>query len=294
MSWASLSLVTDAEIGALEPEATNTADPWGTTEWANARAEAKRDLGIWISGAYPQVPGVLDRVLDTWAPDYVFGYTGGTYTDYTSLASNDTAADVPLKTIFATYGTDRLYLGCLWAPDALAFRLSSLSATSSVMTAKYWGATGWKTLGATDGTAVSGKTLAQDGRLTWTMPTDWQRSSVNGTANEFYWIELSVSAALTAGTAATQILLVRPQDSLKRTAAYLALYHIYNGLAAQAAVPDVWRAQAEKYWGRATELFTSLREHEGIALDLVGPDGVVTPAEQDTAREYGRLNLGRG
>lgn len=279
MGWAGLSLVSDAEIGQLEPEAVASGSPWGAVTWSSARTEAKRDLKIWLEMDFPDIVGVADRVVDTWAPDWVFGYTGSAYTDLTDTARNDTEADVSLSGVFATFGTDKLYIGAAWEFDALKVLMTGTrNANASTMTVKYSGPAGWTSISPTDGTAVSTATFGKTGRITWTTPTDWQRITLNGTSDEYYWIEISVSAALTSGTSAAQLLPVRAPDGLKRTAAYLALSHIYNGLAAAAAVPDSWRAQGEKYYARARETYGMLKANRALWLD-VNRDEAVTQSE---------------
>lgn len=269
MGWSGLSLVSDAELGQLEPEATAAGGPWGAVTWASARAEAKRSLKIWLESDFPDVVGVADRVRDTWVPDYAFAYTGGSYTDRTSEVRDDEENDLNLATVFTTFGTDRLYVGAAWEFEGLAVLLKdAVSAAASLLTAKYSGPAGWTSLSATDGTASGGATFAKSGRITWTLPTDWQRIRLNGTGDEYYWVELSISAALTAGTKASQVLPVRAPDGLKRVAAYLALHHILNGLAAGAAQPEFWQTKADSYLTQASELYGRLKANSAIWLDL--------------------------
>jgi hypothetical protein len=291
VSWAGLSLVTDAELGQLEPEATDADAPWGGTTWANARAEAKRSLKIWLELDFPDIPGVADRIIDVWAPEYVFTYTGGAYTDRTTEAVDNEPTDLDLAGCFTTPASDRLYIGALWQSDGLSFKLTGTrNAEASVLTVKYSGPAGWTSLTATDGTAVTGATLAKSGRVTWTIPSDWQRERVNGTSDEFYWLEVSVSAALTAGVTASQMNPVRAPDGLKRCAAYLALHHIYNGLAAGSPGEERWRAQAEVYRTMAAELYAALKANRALWID-VNASGVLTTAERQQGS--GGVVLGR-
>ncbi len=280
MSWPGLALVTDNDLGALEPSILDGT--WGAATWPDQRAEAKRDIRVWLELDFPEVIGVADRVLDRWAPDYVFGYTGSAYTDITTGARTDTPDDVALATILATPASDRLYLGAAWTFDGLhALMTATRNAVASTLTVKYAGPTGWTALTVVDGTAVSGATFAQSGRITWTTPTDWQRQRLNGTGDEFFWIEVSVSAALTSGTTLTQLLAIRPPDGLKRCATYLALGHIYNGLAAKSPNEDGWRQQADKYFTMARDLYTGLKVKAGLWLDL-DTSGSITPPGETT------------
>lgn len=274
MSWAGLTLVTDAELGQLEPEAINagsaSAPPWGAVTWPSARSLAKRDLKVLLEIAFPTIPGVADRVLDVWRPDWAFAYTGGIYTDVTTKVKDDVEADLDLSAVFVTPSTDRLYIGAAWEYDGLFVRLlANLNAIASVLTVKYWGPGGWTSLTNTDGTITAAtKTLSGSGRVTWTIPTDWGRRKLNGTADEYYWIELSVNFALTAGTSATQVLPIKAPDGLKTVAAYFALAYIFKGLSAQAAAPQYWLDRAADYDNRGRTLFATLKESGGIPLDI--------------------------
>lgn len=285
MGWAALTLVSDAELGQLEPEATASGAPWGAITWANARAEGKRDLKILIEADFASVPNVADRVVDTWRPDWVLAYTGSAFTDLTSDAADKDEDDVALATVFTTFGTDRLYIGCATEFEALRVLMTgTVNNNASILSARYSGPAGgatpasWPALTITDGTVTSGKTFAKSGRITWTMPTDWQREMLNGMSEAYYWLELTVSAALTAGTAATQILPVRPHDGLKRVAAYLTLAHIFKGLAAQAAEPDQWLERAAAYRADAVDLFGRLKASAAVWLDS-NRDEAIIPAE---------------
>lgn len=291
MSWNRLLLVTDADLGNLEPEATSSDRPWKNATWPKQRAEAKRDLKIWIDTDFPQIPGASDRIIDRWNPAYVFQYTGGSYTDVTSAARDDNEEDVALATALANAATDKIYIGAPFEFEGIAAKLlDHVNAVSSVLTVKYWSGNQWVTAGASDATNLSGKTFAQSGRIMWTLPTDWERRRLNGTGEEYFWVELSVSVALTAGTKATQLLPVREPDALKRIACYLSLYHILNGLAQAAAEPDRWEKKAQGYWDRAVGLYAAVKGGHALWLDLSSND-VIEPAEQQQGR--GGVTFGR-
>lgn len=292
MSWSHLSLVTDGDIGELEPEAVHGDSPWGATAWPSQRSAAKRDLKVWLEADYPHIPAVTDRIKDRWRPDWVYAETSSAWTDYTTAARDDTEEDIPLASVFATFSTDALYVGANYEFDGVLVQLlDSLSATTSALSVSYWGPTGWTALTVADGTSVAGKTFAQSGRVTWTVPSQWERRRLNGTADEFFWIKLTVSAALTAGTSASHVLPLRSPDGLKRVAAYLAVHHIYQGLAAQAATPADWREQADKYLSKAETLYARLREHGGIPIDYDN-DGTITPPTETTVVSSPRLYRG--
>ena len=101
-------------------------------------------------------------------------------------------------TLDAMQTTDILYVGCEAQFGGLRVDMTaSVNANASVMDAEYWNGTTWADLTETDGTASGGKMFAQSGAITWTMPTDWALTSVNGSP-QLYWMRIKVSAALSA------------------------------------------------------------------------------------------------
>ena len=294
MSWNALQLCTDQDIGALEPEATDPSRPWKFASWAKQRTEAKRDLRIWLETDFAEIPGVADRVLDRWKPEYLFTYTAGVYSDKTSELSDDEEEDVNLATVFATAGTDRICIGASWEFEGLFIKLlDSVNTTASVLTAKYWGKNQWTAVPSqSDGTIqATGKTLGQSGRISWVLPVDWERRTLNGTGDEYYWIELSVSVTPLSTTTVTQILPIHAPQGLKRVAGYLACYHIFKGLAAGAANPESWLTRSKEYMDQARELYAILREKGGIPLD-VNHTGAIEPTTETPQTRPG-VTLGR-
>jgi hypothetical protein len=293
MGWSALTLVTDSDLGALEPESTN--GHWKATTWPNQRSEAKRDLKIRLETDFAHIPNVADKVIDTHQADVVWGYTGGNYTDFTSDASTSDEDDVDLSAVFASFGTDKLYVGHSGEFDALQVRMHELlNANASVLTVKYSGPGGWTSLTVTDGTANSGKAFGKSGRVTWSVPTDWQRRTLNGSGDAYFWIELTVSAALTSGASASQVLVVKAPDGLKRFCAFQALGYIYTNLAAQAPSTDYWAGRARNqfktgYFDQADALYAQMRDKGGIPIDL-DHDGVIQ--EEEAAVTY-PLRIGR-
>lgn len=282
--WAGLTLVTDADLGAIEPQAIaagSVRPPWGQRTWPEARAEAKREVKILVETTFPDVPRAADRVLDVQPPDAVLRYDGSTYTDLTTAAVDPTEDDVDLATIFAT-GSGKLYLGADYQFDGIAVVLKdSRNAAAAALTAKYSGAAGFAAIpDAVDGTAVSSAAFAQSGRISWpTVPAAWTRRIVSSlTADPLFWVELSLSASLAGTITATQILTVRAPDGLKRVATLLALSYILNGLERQAGKPSDWQDKAAYYREQGLALFQLLKERGGIPVDR-NRDAVVTEAE---------------
>lgn len=283
MGWSGLTLVTDADLGALEPEAVSGA--WRSTSWPNQRTEAKRDLKIWLERDFPKIPGVVDRIRDTYKSDSVLGFTAGSYSDVSDATGDDTEDDVTLSSIFVTPASDYLYVGTVGEIDGLQVAmLAHLNANASVLSAAYSGAGGWTNLTITDGTSTGGATFAKSGRISWAVPSDWQRRTLNDRNTAYFWIRLSISAALTSGTSIGQLLVVKAPDGLKRVCALRALGYIYKNLAAQSPSTDYWGGRTQNqfktgYWDIADELYATLRDKGGIPID-VDDDGTIDQATE--------------
>lgn len=92
---------------------------------------------------------------------------------------------------------------------ALDMDAANVNANASTITAQYWDGDEWQTLSSvTDGTASAGATLAQDGQISWAMPTDWAASTLNSI--EAYWIRFTVSAQLSAAVDVEEVDLLLP------------------------------------------------------------------------------------
>jgi hypothetical protein len=281
MGWGNLTLVTDQDLGALEPLAIAADAPWGRTAWPEARAEAKRELKIWIETAFTKVvKHPADRILDRHAADLAFSYVSSSYADITTALTDDAEDDTNLTAIFVST-SNRLYLGADYQFDGLFVLMKdALNAVASVLAVKYSGPTGWTSMpNAFDGTAVSGKVFAQTGRISWpAIPGDWKRQRLATSGDELFWIELSVGTALSSGTArASQILTIRVPDGLRRIGQLLALGNVLNGLERQASKPADWQEKAKGYRDEAAALFTLLKEQGGIPLDSNRDNVITTP-----------------
>jgi hypothetical protein len=178
--WSNLTLCTDADLGAIEPLAIASGSPWGAVTWASARAEAKREIKVWIEMAFGKdTPNPADRILDLHAPAWVVGLTGSTYTDYTALAINRDEDDVDLTTIFNN-AANRLYLGCDYQFDGVSVLMKG---------AQRAGARPDDQIRRADGLHGDQRRLRWDGRHGQDLraeradylddhPTDWQRQLV--------------------------------------------------------------------------------------------------------------------
>lgn len=76
------------------------------------------------------------------------------------------------------------------------------NANASVLTMQYWKGS-WSTVAITDGTASGGATIAVDGSITWTQPSDELPHYQFGQSG--YWYKFKVSAALDATTTVSSV-----------------------------------------------------------------------------------------
>lgn len=134
----------------------------------------------------------------------------GSLTDASSLLDDYYAGSLSL--VF-TAADDKVYLGSKYPFTRKFLKVSTANASASVLSVKYWDGTAWRTAtNVQDGTAVAGKTLAQSGYLTWETDKRYSWACDDTTSNgtekitglgnttlyDFYWVEVSLSANVTA------------------------------------------------------------------------------------------------
>jgi len=290
--WTQLVLVTDADLGAIEPQATASGRPWGQDTWPVARAMAMADLRVWIDLTFADIPSASDRVLERWAFPYVLAHDGVRYTnDWQAQARDDNENDLPIGAILADANAS-LIPGAGWTYEGVYLKVATPNAIPSVLSVDYYGPAGWTAVAVTDDTAVAGVTLAQTGRVRFTngTPTDWEPVRLNQ-GDEYLWLRLRVSVGLTPGAMLTQAVAVRPAEALKRCAAFLAMAYVKRGLADGAADPASWQTSADTYEAKARDLFAQLQTN-GIALDL-GRSQVINPESHERLASA-PVKLGRG
>jgi len=276
MSWHPNDLVTDSDLLAYER---TILTQWGVEDWRDKRERALED---WI---WPQVRAVgfdPDAFRTRYAPDAVVGHTGSVYTSYVSAATDVTAGDLVFSTILATPGTDAIYIGHSKPFRGLSLRLGdTVNANASVMTIAAW-TDKWTTLSATDGTiGVAGKTLSGGGSVIWRTPGAWVTRTVNDTTRR-YWTRLTVSASLTAGTAAAQLGVIR-RSLLCAPASLRTLELIMRE--APTSVDGPWRDKAEFYAREAADALARALPLIGGEFDTTGDDQIDSTEAAATASE---------
>lgn len=240
-SWHPDDLIGDADLVDYEHR---ILDDYGVDNWRGRRTKALED---WL---FPVLRGQgfnPDRLRTRFAPDQAWAYTAPTYSDVSGVVKDDTGDDLNLATLFATVGTDALYIGSSSRFRGLWFRLlDSVSSATGDLRVAYW-AGQWRPLSIADGTrAVSGKTLSAGGSVTWTLPVDWATRPVNGSAPR-YWARVMVTATPTSALL-SQIGCIRA-SVLRAPAVFRTLSLIFREAPASQSGP--FTEKAEYYEGEA-------------------------------------------
>jgi hypothetical protein len=142
-------------------------------------------------------------------------------TDYSNAAQDANATtDVSLDALDTLANGDALWVGSHVPFAGASIDVDTVNAVSNTLTVTYWNGVSMVTTGATDNTDT-GASLAQDGTVTWTVPTAWKAASLNDIlaalsmaggkwpgqeyGAQLYWTRWVWSAALTASTSLNSI-----------------------------------------------------------------------------------------
>ncbi len=102
-----------------------------------------------------------------------------TITDYSSEAQDaSTATSVTLSSLGTAAQGDFMYVGSHVPFRGVSIDVDAPNGTNNTLTVKYWKSDlTWADISVTDNTDT-GASLAQDGTVVWTIPTDWLKSSL--------------------------------------------------------------------------------------------------------------------
>lgn len=136
-------------------------------------------------GLCPKIKSVIKYVAAT-----------GINYNYSQELTDRALVDV---TFNALTSSDIVYV-CFANPTrGLAVDVHNANANDRAMTGTYWNGSAWTALGTfTDGTNAGAGTLAQDGLITWVVPTDWRPNSPFTGAVTGFWVKLVVAGTLSA------------------------------------------------------------------------------------------------
>lgn len=115
---------------------------------------------------------------------------GEDYSDEVTDGQSGTVAILDSLGTLAAF--DALYVCTPVPTQAINFTVTAANGTASVLQAKYWKGTYAAVSGISDGTDVSGDSMAQTGAVTWTAPTDELPHYQFGRSG--YWYQLSLAS----------------------------------------------------------------------------------------------------
>jgi hypothetical protein len=273
VSYSPTDLLTDADLVDYEADLLTT---FGLTSTQGKRTKALED---WLFPILKSRGFDPNRLRTRAECNQVWGYTGSAYSDKTSASSDITDDDLNLATIFATVGTDALYLGSTQTFRGLFVRmLDTVSAVAGITSVAYWNGN-WENVLIADGTQqTAGIPFSGGGSITWLLPADWATRTINA-SKALYFVKVMISATPTAAKAG-QIGVIRG-SCLRAPAAFRTLQLIFSE--AQTSQDGPWRQKAEFYKDEADlalqrALLICGGEFDSDASDLISE----TEAEQTT------------
>lgn len=126
----------------------------------------------------------------------------------TSTISSSTVA-------FALTTSDYFYVGFHKPFTTRYFQLGTVNSNSITVTVSYWNGTTWT---ATEDKVDQTLGFTQSGFISWQNNSDWSKKALSPITDvELYWVRLSVSGSLSAGTALQSVLNLFSDDILLRT-----------------------------------------------------------------------------
>lgn len=275
MSFVVNDLVTDEDLLDYEPEILSS---FGAPTWQSKRTKALED---WLFPALKRRGFNPYRLRTRYEPESVLAYTGLTYTDKTAAAKDTTGDDLNLATIFATAGSDCLFIGSDQPFRGVFLRmLDTVSSSASVLSVAYFNGT-WENLLVDDSTTqVAGKTFSGGGAVTWLKPTDWMVRAVNG-SEALYWVKVTVSATPTSAKAGQLSVIVG--SSLRVPLTLRTLELIFRAAPTSGSGP--WREKAEFYKEEAAEALQVALQICGGEFDSDESDIISTTEQEQTAEQ---------
>ena len=122
---------------------------------------------------------------------YSFDTSESTYTDNTTEANS--VRGTPFYAFAETVEVgDCLYVGSSYRFTGLDIQLST-SGVGGVLVWEYYNGSSWSSLSVTE-SDTGADDLNASGNIYWTLPSDWQETSVNS-SGDYYWIRARVSTA---------------------------------------------------------------------------------------------------
>jgi len=211
-------------------------------------------------------------------PDRAFASTASVLTDITDSLGDKTANDLNLYTTLITPGTDYLYIGFaepyrgLWVTMVDSLNINTLTISSPAYWTGQW--SGFNSL--TDGTVRSNSiAFSGSGRISWQMPTDWEKRPVNAETTWRFWMRLGLNQRPSSGTYLSQVLPIRT-SRFTDPAAFYTLSLMYGE--SWGAQRGEWKDKAAAYSKMAQDALT-----ETMGLTLISDEFLME--DQESVRQ---------
>lgn len=109
-----------------------------------------------------------------------------TATDFSQVGQNfpADATGVKINALDTLANGGSIYIGSHVPFRGVAVTNGNPNANASTLSVNFWNGTAWTAVaGFSDGTAAAGATMAQNGLVTWTVPTTWAKAVLSDTIN---------------------------------------------------------------------------------------------------------------
>lgn len=183
----------------------------------------------------------------------------GTFADYSEEAV-DFARDafsISLATV------DHLYVGYRKPIGSAYCELATANVNANTLAMQYWNGSTWTALeDARDLT----KGLTRSGWLTWTKPSDWEESAVNGSTK--YWVRITPSADH-AATSVSGLNLILADDYDLQT--------IFPSVVESGFLPAGETSHVKTHVGARNQIIQDLRNRGYVKVDANGDWQNLTP-----------------
>ena len=273
--WAPNDLVSDADLIAYERK---ILTQFAAADWKSRRAKALED---WLFPLLEAAKFVPERLRTRYEVSHVLGVTSAVSSDLTEVAKSE--GGLNLANILAA-PSDALYIASSTPFRGVSVRMQdAVNAVTAALTVEVWTDTWAAPAGISNDTVASGKPFTRGGAITWTVPDGLVERSLQG-VGPYYWLKLSASATMTAGTAIGPVSVIR-RSRLCGPAALRTLALIFRE--APTGQDGPWEEKADWYEAEADKALTRVLESIGgefytNVTDVIEPEEAAQTSAQVT------------
>ena len=138
----------------------------------------------WRSETLSSRPALADVNIE------VYDHSATSFTDKTTEAFSDSSSTTGAFWVDIS-GGDYLYVGCVVPFDRITVDVSTAAVGAGALTVQFYNGSAWTgASGVTDGTDSGGNSMAQDGEITFTIPSTWAKQGHASIDSTKYYIRL--------------------------------------------------------------------------------------------------------